>query len=941
MKTVLIPRRTNPVTETASRTLYLIDGHGFIFRAYHALPPLNRPDGTPVNAVLGFCNIMTRVLDEAKDAHIAVVFDPSGPNFRNDLYPEYKANRSAPPEDLIPQFALVKEATEAFGIETLIKPGFEADDLIATYAREGLERGFEIRIISSDKDLMQLVRDGVRLVDPLKFSLIGPDEVMAKFGVTPDKVVDIQSLAGDSIDNVPGVPGIGVKTAAELINTYGSLEALLDAADSIKQPKRRENLLAYADMARVSKKLVTLDAHVELPKSFDDLRPHMPDQEKLVPFLLQQGFRSVITRVSKKWGFDPDAVTTMPPAAPAHAAHPVTPPQEITGPVARHYAMITTEAALDEWIARAYTAGIIGVDTETNDLTPARANLVGISMAVDAGHACYIPVGHIQSHDLFSDDTTRFEQLPLDVVIKKLKPLFEDKNVLKVGQNIKYDWQMFAAQGMVTAPIDDTMVMSYILDGSTHGHGLDELSALHLGETLISYYDVAGKGKNQKTLDQLTPSAVSDYACEDADMALRLYHILYPRLATEKKSELYHTIDKPIITLLAEMESRGIVVDVTVLQKLDAEFLGKIELAEKRIYELAGTEFNLASPKQLGDVLFNNMGITGGKKTKTGAFSTDAKTLEELALQGHEIADDIIRHRQLAKLRGTYTQALQHQINPRTNRVHTSFNMAVTNTGRLSSTDPNLQNIPIRTEEGRMIRTAFVAPAGHKLISVDYSQIELRLVAEMAGLTQLQRAFRDNQDIHALTASEVFGIPLAEITSERRRAAKAINFGIIYGISGFGLGKQLNVDPGTANAYIRTYMQRFPELAAYMDKTKEFAKAHGYVETLLGRRVWVPGITGKGPERAFAERQAINAPIQGTAADIMKLAMTAVDKALRDANLPARILLQVHDELVIEVADHAVEETGLLAKRIMENVYAMNTPLIAEWKSGNNWDEAH
>lgn len=925
-----------------AKTLYLIDGHGFIFRAFHALPPLTRPDGTPVGAVLGFCNILLRVLEEAGDAHIGVIFDPSGGNFRHQIYDQYKANRSEPPEDLKPQFNLVKEATDAFGLVRLEQKGFEADDLIATYTRLAVERGYEVRIISADKDLMQLVRDGVRLVDPIKFTTVGPEQVMEKFGVTPDKVVDVQALAGDSSDNVPGVPSIGIKTAAELINTYGSVENLLANVEQIKQPKRREVLTTHADMARISKKLVALDDNAPLPKDFDELCPHTPDLSQLAPFLKTQGFRSVIARVEKKWGFNAEAFAAPAPVA-THTNDDngnTKAPQAI---VERHYALVTTEAELDQWIKRAYAAGIIAIDTETNDLTPARANLVGISMAVAPGHACYIPVGHSQEHSLFAEpDNKDFVQLDKKLVMQKLKPLLEDAAILKVGQNIKYDWQMFAKEGVHITPLDDTMVMSYVLDGSQHGHGMDELAQLHLNETLISYNDVAGTGKNKKTLDQLTPSDVRDYASEDADITLRLYHFLQPRLVTEKRMALYHEVDKPIVSLLAEMELTGITVDKNVLQKLDAEFLVKIEQAEKNIFEHAGVEFNLASPKQLGDVLFNTLGLPGGKKTKTGAYSTDAKTLEELAAQGHDIVDDIIQHRQLAKLRSTYTQTLQDQIVQRTGRVHTSFNLTVTNTGRLSSTDPNLQNIPIRTEEGRMIRTAFVAAPGHKLLSVDYSQIELRLVAEMAGIKRLQDAFKNDQDIHALTASEVFGIPLAEITSETRRAAKAINFGIIYGISGFGLAKQLGTDVGTASAYIKQYMQRFPELAAYMDKTKAYAKQHGCVTTLLGRTIHMPGITSKnGAERAFAERQAINAPIQGTAADIMKLAMTNVARVIRDQNLPAKILLQVHDELVIEARADAAEQIGEIVKLAMQNAYVMNTPLIAECGIGNNWDQAH
>lgn len=926
--------RPAPVTDTA-KTLYLIDGHGFIFRAFHALPPLTRPDGTPVGAVMGFCNIILRVLEEAGNAHIAVVFDPSGPNFRHELYDLYKANRSEPPPELKPQFALIKEATDAFGITRLEVPGFEADDLIATYTRHAVEKGYDVRIMSSDKDLMQLIRDGVRLVDPLKFSIIGPDEVMAKFGVTPDKVVDIQALAGDSSDNVPGVPSIGVKTAADLINTYGDLENLLANVEKIKQPKRRDVLTQHAEMARISKKLVQLDDQVALPLAFDALCPHTPDLGRISAFLTTQGFRNLLTRVEKRWGALPDDEI--------ESIRLESDTVKNIAPVERHYELVTTMEALDIWIARAHENGKVGLDTETTSLTPARADLVGISLSTAPGVACYIPVGHVKSTDLFAEDTAGdFIQLDKDQVLEKLKPLLEDPSVLKIGQNLKYDWQMFFHNGLRVQPIDDTMLMSYALDGSTHGHGLDELAQLHLGETLITYGDVAGKGKQKKTMDQLTPAEVMEYACEDADMVLRLYHVLAPRLLKEKRMALYHDLDKPIVTLLAEMEFTGIAVNPDMLQNLSATFLEKMTAAERKIWAHAGAEFNLGSPKQLGDVLFNTLGLPGGRKTKTGVYSTDAKTLEVLAAQGHDIVDDIIQWRQLSKLRSTYTESLQKQINPKTDRVHTSFTLTVTNTGRLSSTDPNLQNIPIRTEEGRLIRKAFVPAKGHKLISADYSQIELRLVAEMAGIKRLQDAFKNNQDIHALTASEVFGIPLAEITSETRRAAKAINFGIIYGISGFGLAKQLGTDNSTAAAYIRQYMQRFPELANYMEETKTFAKKHGYVTTLLGRHVHVPGIASKnGAERAFAERQAINAPIQGTAADIMKLAMIAVDHAIREANLPAKMLLQVHDELVIEVEEHAADSVGTAVKTAMEGAYTMNTPLIAEWGAGDNWDEAH
>lgn len=925
-----------------AKTLYLVDGHGFIFRAFYGVKQnLTRADGTPTGAAFGFCNMLLRILDDAGDALMGVVFDPPGGNFRNAIYPAYKANRSEPPAELIPQFPIVRQAVAAFGITALEKQGFEADDLIATYAMAARDRGLDVRIISSDKDLMQLVRDGVRLVDPIKFTPIGPDEVMEKFGVTPDKVVDVQALAGDSTDNVPGVPGIGIKTAAELINHFGDLDTLLARTSEIKQPKRREALEQNADLARISKQLVSLRADVDLPVSFDALVPHTPELTRLVPFLAEQGFKSLIARVEKKWGHKIDD------AARALAQRFTAPEPEFETPTAqnvtRQYELVTDADTLERWVALARASDIIAIDTETNHLTPAMADLVGISMAVAPGRACYIPVGHRGAADLFgASDAVGFVQLDKKMVLDMLRPVLTDPAILKIGHNIKYDLEMFAKHDVAIAPFDDTIVMSYALDGGKHGHSLDELADLHLGEKLISYDDVTGKGKARKTLDELPPDAVRDYAAEDADIALRLYHIFFARLLAEKRMEIYHTIDKPCVGLLARMELTGITVDKDVLKTLSAQFAEKIALAEKSVFTAAGREFNLGSPKQLGEVLFDELKLPQTKTTKTGAYSTDAKTLEDLSHQGHAIVDDILHWRQLSKLKSTYTDALLDQINPETGRVHTSFTLTITNTGRLSSTDPNLQNIPIRTDEGRLIRTAFVAASGYKLLSIDYSQIELRLVAEMAGIKRLQQAFRDGIDIHTLTASEIFGIPVADMTPERRRAAKAINFGIIYGISAFGLAKQLGTDNGTAGAYIKQYMARFPELAAFMDNAKKFAREHGYVETLYGRRIYMPGITSKnGAERAFAERQAINAPIQGTAADIMKLAMVAADRTIRDNALPARILLQVHDELVLEVAENALEETGNAVKKAMESVASLGAPLVAEWGTGDNWGAAH
>lgn len=919
------------------RTLYLIDASGFIFRAFHAFPPLTRADGTPVGAVMGFCNILLRVLDEVGDDLIAVIFDAKRDNFRYQIYPEYKANRGETPPELVPQFPLVREATDAFGLTAIEQEGYEADDIIAAYTVMAAKQGMQVRIISSDKDLMQLVDDThVRLVDPIKFTLLGPEQVKEKFGVTPDKVVDVQALAGDSSDNVPGVPSIGIKTAAELINHFGTLEELLARTAEIKQPKRREALEQNADKARISKRLVQLASDMALPLPMEELRAHTPDSDRLIPFLQAQGFRSLLSRIERKWG--PGTGATSLAVTPAPAV-----PVVATTAAEQNYELVNTEEQLQLWVKNITDAGIVAIDTETNSLTPAKADLVGISMSYAPGKACYIPLGHHGSTDLFAQDQTKgIVQLSKDVVAKALRPIFENPAILKIGQNLKYDWQMFEAMGLEIKGFDDTMVMSYCLDGGNHGHGLDELSSLHLGRNLISYSDVAGKGKAKKTFDELSPEAVKDYAAEDADMCLQLYRVLQPRLVAEKRMSLYMDVDKPIIPILSKMEQTGILVDKAVLNNLSTVFAEKMGASEQKIFKHAGTEFNLASPKQLGDVLFNTLGLPQEKTTKTGAFSTDARTLEELSLQGHTIVDDILHWRQLSKLKSTYTDALQEQINPRTNRVHTSFTITVTNTGRLSSTDPNLQNIPIRTEEGRLIRTAFIAPPGQKILSVDYSQIELRLIAEMAGIDRLKQAFHDNIDIHALTASEVFGIPLAEMTSERRRAAKAINFGIIYGISGFGLAKQLGTDNSTAANYIKLYMQRFPELAAYMSNTKKFAKENGYVLTQLGRPVYMPGILSKnGAERAFAERQAINAPIQGTAADIMKLGMIAVDRVLQDKKLPARLLLQVHDELVLEVDDAAAEEVAAEVKRAMENVIKMDVPLVAEAGIGLNWDTAH
>ena len=915
-----------------SDDLFLVDGSGFIFRAYHALPPLTRRDGTPVGAVMGFCNMLLKLLLDHPHAKIAVVFDTSRQTFRNEIYPAYKANRPPPPEDLIPQFALIREATKAYGLPSLELDGFEADDLIATYARLGVESGIGVTIVSSDKDLMQLVRDGVRLMDPIKQTIIGPAEVMEKFGVLPDKVIDVQSLAGDSIDNVPGVPGIGVKTAAQLITEYGSLEELLNRTADIKQPKRRESLEQNAEAARMSKKLVTLSDQVPVPQAIETLVPEHPFSQRLVDFLEAQGFKSLAARMAQK------SLTT--PPAPIASSSAATP--EVFPPLQTDYTLMTSPALLKDWIKDAEETGLLAIDTETTGLTPARAKLVGISLATRAGRACYIPVGHDGGGDLLGLSQDSLAQPSISEILDVLQPLLRDPSLLKVGHNIKFDLQMLMPYGVQICPLDDTMLMSYVLDGTSHGHGLDELALTLCGHKMISYDEVTGTGKGRISFAAVPLDKACDYAAEDADFTLRLYHHLKPRLAPEKMTAVYEDIERPLADIIAHMEFAGIKVNPLVLRSLSQTFGVKIVTLEDEIHKLAGHTFNVGSPKQLGTVLFDEMGLSGGTKTKTGEWSTSADVLEDLAVQGHGFVEKILEWRHLSKLKSTYTEALQEAINPATGRVHTSFSMALTNTGRLSSSDPNLQNIPIRTEEGRLIRTAFVAEEGHLLISADYSQIELRLVAEMAGIEVLKQAFRSGEDIHALTASQVFGIPLDQMTPDIRRKAKAINFGIIYGISGFGLAKQLDCSPSEASAYIKQYLGRFPELSAFMDRTKAEARDNGFVRTLYGRKCMIAGIHDKNAARRnFAERQAINAPLQGTAADLIKMAMIRVNKMIEEENLPVRLLLQVHDELVLEGPENEAENLAKKIKAAMESVARFSIPLVADAKCGKNWSQAH
>lgn len=921
--------------------LYLVDGSGYIFRAYFALPQnLTNPEGVPVGAVLGFTNMLIKLVKDMKAPYLAVIFDAARRNFRYDIYDQYKANRTDPPEDLIPQFPMFREATQAFGIPALEVEGYEADDLIATYARQAVARGQNVTIVGTDKDLMQLVNDHVRLYDPIKGKYLGAADVVEKFGVPPEQVVDVQALSGDSVDNVPGVPGIGIKTAAQLISEYGTLENLLERAGEIKQNKRRETLLENKEKALLSKKLVTLATDAPVPLALEDLKAHEPDHASLTAFLQKQGFRSVLNRL----GENSHAVATPSSVSiPAPVdSKPVSVPTSETPFDYSQYVLINDTATLNDWIQKSFEAGIVAVDTETTNLTPAMASLVGISLSYETGKAAYIPVGHVQEMDLLGTDKPILPQLALPDVIAALKPLLESPAVLKVGQNIKYDWQMFKKQGIDVSPCDDTMLLSYVLDGTSHSHAMDELSRQFLNHETIHYEDVAGKGKNAVTFDRVDIAKAKDYAAEDADVTLRLHHVFKPRLARDHMARVYEDIERPLIPVIGQIELHGVKVDRGVLSQLSHEFTQKLNGLEKDIQQEAGTEFNVASPKQIGEILFDHLKLPGGTKTKTGQWSTDADVLETLAEQGHGIVQKILDWRGTAKLKSTYTDTLMAQINPTTGRVHTSFSMAGTSTGRLSSSDPNLQNIPIRTEEGRQIRKAFVAEAGHVLLSVDYSQVELRLAAEMADVAALKQAFRDNIDIHAHTASQVFGVPLAQVTPELRRQAKAVNFGIIYGISGWGLAKQLGCEPQVANDFIRKYLGTFREIQDYMERTKAFARQHEYVTTLFGRKCFTPNINAKnGAWRAGAERAAINAPLQGTAADIMKMAMVKIPPALSAAGLRARMLLQVHDELIFEVPEGELDQTAALVKSLMENTVHLSVPLIAKTGSGKSWAEAH
>ena len=922
--------------------LHLIDGSAFIFRAYHALPPLTRKsDGLPIGAVAGFCNMLHRYVEgnTGPDAptHVAVIFDKGSHTFRNEMYDLYKANRDAMPEDLRPQIPLTRSATEAFNIACKEKEGFEADDIIATLAVQARAAGGRCTIISSDKDLMQLVGDGVEMLDAMKNNRIDREGVFAKFGVYPERVVDVQALAGDSVDNVPGAPGIGIKTAALLINEYGDLDGLLERAGEIKQPKRRQTLIDNEEQIRLSRRLVQLDENTPLDFTIDDLEVRDPDPETLLGFLAEMEFRTLTKRIADQMGKEAPVIADAPaaPEAPLVADIPFD---------AEKYEQVSDAGALQRWIDAIYEVGYVAVDTETTGLNEMTAELVGISLATEAGTACYIPLIHKAgaSDDLFGSDDLAEGQMKVEDALRMLTPMLEDPTILKIGQNMKYDAKIFAQIGITVAPFDDTMLMSYAQHAGLHNHGMDTLSERYLNHTPIPIKPLLGSGKSAITFDKVPLDKAVQYAAEDADITLRLWQFLKPQLHSAQVTKVYEMLERPLVPVLAAMERSGIKVDRDTLSRMSNAFAQKMAGLEDEIYEIAGRKFNVGSPKQLGEILFDEMGIEGGKKGKTGAYATGVDILEDLATE-HELPARVLDWRQLSKLKSTYTDALQTHINADTGRVHTSYSIAGASTGRLASTDPNLQNIPIRSEEGRRIREAFIAEEGKTLVALDYSQIELRILAHIADIPALKEAFARGDDIHAMTASEMFDVPMDEMTPDIRRRAKAINFGVIYGISGFGLARNLRIPRSEAQGFIDRYFERFPGIRTYMDDTKAFAKEHGFVQTLFGRKIHTPNITAKGPHAGFAARAAINAPIQGTAADVIRRAMIRMPEAIKD--LPATMLLQVHDELLFEV-DQGHEEALITAARdVMENandpVVKLAVKLTVDAGQGANWAEAH
>ncbi len=923
--------------------LLLIDGSAFIFRAYHALPPLTRKsDGLPVGAVSGFCNMLWKLIRENRGSdaptHAAVVFDKGSVTFRNEIFGDYKANREAMPEDLSPQIPLTREATRAFNLACLEQEGFEADDIIASLSCRARDAGGRVTIVSSDKDLMQLVGGGIEMLDPMKNVRIDADGVREKFGVGPERVVDVQALAGDTVDNVPGAPGIGIKTAALLINEFGDLETLLERAGEIRQPKRRQTLIEKAGQIRMSKRLVALDCGMDLGYELGSLEVREPDAEALLGFLQEMEFRTIVKRVSEALGVAaaPLADTDPAGAEPAAPDAPDAVPFDLGA-----YECIRDAAALAAWIDEIRAVGMVAFDTETTALDEMACEMIGMSMAVAPGRARYLPLGHVKGDDLLGNGLAE-GQMDRAEALAMLKPVLEDPAILKIAQNAKYDVKVMARCGIDLGPVDDTMLLSYALNAGLHNHGMDELAERYLGHACTPIKELIGSGKSQVTFDKVPVDAACRYAAEDADVTFRLWDTFRPQLPQKRVTTVYETLERPLIPVLARMEMAGICVDRDHLSRMSGAFAQKMAALEAEIHALAGEPFNVGSPAQLGEILFGKMGLPGGKRGKNGAFATPAMVLEDLATE-HELPGRVLDWRQLAKLKNTYTDNLQTAINAETGRVHTSYSIAGANTGRLASSDPNLQNIPIRTEEGRRIREAFVAAPGHVLVSLDYSQIELRILAHVAGIDALKAAFREGQDIHAITASEMFGVPLEGMPAETRRRAKAINFGVIYGISGFGLARNLRIPRDEAQGFIDRYFERFPGIRAYMTDTTAFAKEHGYVQTLFGRKIHTPEINAKGPTAGFARRAAINAPIQGTAADVIRRAMIRMEAAID--GLPARMLLQVHDELLFEVEAGAEDALIARAREVMEGaampVVVLSVPLTVDAGSGPTWAAAH
>ena len=925
--------------------IYLVDGSTYIFRAYHALPPLTRKsDGFPVGAISGFCNMLDKLIKDEREknnlTHLLVIFDASGKTFRNDIYPEYKANRSSPPEDLIPQFPVIRKATDAFNVTHVEMLGYEADDLIASYAKAAVDEKMKVTIVSSDKDLMQLVKEDVSMLDTMKNRLIKKNEVIEKFGVEPNRVIDVQSLAGDSVDNIPGVPGIGIKTASLLINEYDNLDNLLEKASNIKQNKRRESLIEFADQARLSRELVTLKEDVELPIPIKNIEIQSINPEKLISFLKGMEFKTLTEKKAREFNLNLDEIKTEELNLEFNEKEVINTEikneKDFNNFELEKYATILNKDELENWKKRIIEKGYVAIDTETDSLNAVEANLIGFSLAIDVNDACYVPLKHDNAN----------KQINFDDAIEFLKSLNADSSILKIFHNKKYDALVLDKYNIKVNSYDDTMLISYSLGSGASRHNLDFLAKKYLEHSAISYKEIVGSGKNQKSFNEIDIDKASIYAAEDADITFRLWKILKPKLLKEKVSSVYETIERPLAKVIMDMEKNGVCIDEEILKDLSLKFQKEILNIETKCFEIVGSEFNLGSPKQIGEILFDKLKIKGGKKTPSGAWSTDAETLNFLASSGHALPKLLLEWRGLSKLKSTYTDALPTFVNKKTKRIHTSYSMSSTSTGRLSSSDPNLQNIPIKNDEGRMIRSAFIAKPGSSLISADYSQIELRIIAHISDDNNLKDAFKNDIDIHSLTASEVFGIPLKDMNQDIRRKAKAINFGIIYGISAFGLSNQLDISRSEASDYIRSYFEKFPSIRDYMETTKEFAKDNGYVKTLFGRKCFIDESINRGPGgKAFMERAAINAPIQGTAADIIKRAMIKIPKYFEKENLGTKMIMQVHDELIFETKDNEIEETMSIVTREMSEAHKpvinLSVDLKVEAASGKNWEQAH